>query len=115
MVHRQPKTRFRADRRGEQTFTYTVAQDTRNDVLVLANEDYEGYNQAGNRTGADPADAPRYLQTYVDDLARAGGSPASTWDVSAQGVPHDLGVLGRFDAVVWISVTTGSRKMKRMC
>ena len=23
------------------------------------------------------------------------------WDVSAQGVPHDLGVLGHFDSVVW--------------
>jgi hypothetical protein len=81
-------------------FTYTVAQDTGNDVLVLANEDYEGYNSAGNPFGPDPATGPRYLQTYVNDLAAAGIS-ASTWDVSAQGVPHDLGVLSHFDAVLW--------------
>ena len=23
------------------------------------------------------------------------------WDVDAQGVPHDLGVLGHYDAVLW--------------
>ena len=87
-------------------FTYTVAQDTGNDVLVLANEDYEGYNSAGNPFGADPADGPRYLQTYVQDLAAAGVS-ASTWDVSTQGVPHDLGVLSHFARSSGTSATIG--------
>ncbi|MGY1640553.1 M14 family zinc carboxypeptidase [Geodermatophilus sp. SYSU D00703] len=76
-------------------FTYTVARDG-GSVLVLANEDYEGYNPG--EPGATTA--PRYAQQYVDALADAGTSSA-VWDVSAQGVPHDLGVLGHFDSVVW--------------
>ena len=32
---------------------------------------------------------------------KAAGYPASVWDVSKQGVPHDLGVLAHFKAVVW--------------
>jgi hypothetical protein len=76
-------------------FTYTVARDG-GSVLVLANEDYEGYNPG--EPGA--VTAPRYAQQYVDALTAAGISSA-VWDVSAQGVPHDLGVLGHFDSVVW--------------
>ncbi|WP_091215119.1 M14 family metallopeptidase [Geodermatophilus siccatus] len=76
-------------------FSYTVAHDG-GSVLVLANEDYEGYNPG--EPGATTA--PRYAQQYVDALADAGLGSA-VWDVSAQGVPHDLGVLGHFDSVVW--------------
>ena len=77
-------------------FTYTVADEGGSHVLVLANEDYEGFNPG------DPAGptAPRYAQQYVDALTAAGISSA-VWDVSAQGVPHDLGVLSHFDSVVW--------------
>jgi hypothetical protein len=32
---------------------------------------------------------------------RAQGYSAALWDVSRQGVPHHLGVLGHFDGVVW--------------
>ncbi len=76
-------------------FTYTV-ENTGGSVLVLADEDYNGYNpgEPGQVT------APRYAQAHVDALA-ANGIDAAVWDVSAQGVPHDLGVLGHFDAVVW--------------
>jgi Zinc carboxypeptidase/Immune inhibitor A peptidase M6 len=78
-------------------FTFTVAQDEAGDVLVLANEDYEGFNPGA----PDPAvTAPRYAQQYVDALA-ANGISSTVWDVSAQGVPHDLGVLGHFGSVVW--------------
>ena len=31
----------------------------------------------------------------------AAGYDADVWDVDAQGVPHDLGVLSHYDAVVW--------------
>jgi len=61
-------------------FSYTVHQDG-GAVLVLANSSDEA-------VGA------------VAALAASGISTA-VWDVSAQGVPHDLGVLGHFRAVVW--------------
>ncbi|MGW4929737.1 M14 family zinc carboxypeptidase [Agromyces sp. NPDC004153] len=77
-------------------FTYEVAQDTDRSVLILANEDYTGYN---------PEPAPRndglkYLDERVEALA-ANGVTADVWDVDAQAVPHDLGVLGHYDAVLW--------------
>ena len=90
------------DRRGRdddvasEHFTYTVESDSRADVLVLANEDYTGVNPrypAGTN-------APKYAQTHVAAL-EAAGYDADLWDVDAQGVPHDLGVLGHYDAVVW--------------
>ncbi len=77
-------------------FRYTVAEATRNEVLVVANEDYTGVNPlypAGTTS-------PKYAQAYVDAL-EANGIDASVWDVTSQGVPHDLGVLDHFDAVVW--------------
>ncbi len=76
-------------------FTYTLARDG-GQVLVLANEDYEGFNPGA----PGQVTAPRYAQQYVDALT-ANGFTAAVWDVSAQGVPHDLGVLGHFDQVVW--------------
>ena len=77
-------------------FTYEVAQDTGHSVLVIANEDYTGYN---------PETAPRndglkYLDEHVEALEANGVTP-DVWDVDAQGVPHDLGVLGHYDAVLW--------------
>ncbi|HEX6956158.1 MAG TPA: M14 family zinc carboxypeptidase [Agromyces sp.] len=77
-------------------FTYELAEDSDSPVLVLANEDYTGYN---------PEDPPRndglkYLDEHVDALEANGVTPA-TWDVDAQGVPHHLGVLSHFDAAVW--------------
>jgi murein tripeptide amidase MpaA len=76
-------------------FTYTVAQDTGNNVLVIANEDYTGYNPE-----EAPSGAPKYIDTHLQALADAGYA-ADVWDVDAQGVPHDLGVLSHYDAVVW--------------
>ncbi|MGH8868605.1 MAG: M14 family zinc carboxypeptidase, partial [Actinomycetes bacterium] len=78
------------------SFTYTLESDTGNDVLVIANEDY---------TGVDPeypasVTAPKYDETHVQALEDAGYT-ADVWDVDAQGVPHDLGVLGHYDAVLW--------------
>ncbi|MGH3326555.1 MAG: M14 family zinc carboxypeptidase [Streptomycetales bacterium] len=65
-------------------------------VLVLANEDLNGVNP----DYPESVDAPKYARDYVGALAESGFDPAS-WDVSAQGVPHHLGVLEHFDAVVW--------------
>jgi hypothetical protein len=85
-----------ASRRTSESFTFSVAQDTGNQVLVVANEDYEGVNP----DYPPGVTAPKYAQAYVDALV-AQGIAASVWDVTGQGVPHHLGVLDHFDAVVW--------------
>ena len=77
-------------------FTYEVAQDTGTSVLVVANEDYTGVNP----TYPAGTDEPKYVDEYVDALVDNGVTP-DVWDVDAQGVPHDLGVLGHYDAVLW--------------
>ncbi|MGH3316612.1 MAG: M14 family metallopeptidase, partial [Nocardioidaceae bacterium] len=79
-----------------ETFTYTLESDDDADVLVLANEDYEGVNP----TYPPGTDAPKYDETHVAAVVAAGYS-TDVWDVDAQGVPHDLGVLGHYDAVLW--------------
>jgi len=77
-------------------FTYTAARDTEARVLVIANEDYTGVNP----TYPPGTNAPRYADAHVAAL-RAAGYDADVWDVDAQGVPHDLGVLSHYDAVLW--------------
>ncbi|MFE9683771.1 M14 family zinc carboxypeptidase [Streptomyces sp. NPDC006285] len=64
-------------------FTYTIAERPRADTLVVAEE------------GA----AATKAQTYVDAL-RANGRRALVWDVTTQGAPDALGVLGHFRTVV---------------
>ena len=77
-------------------FTYTVAADSGADVLIVANEDYTGVNP----TYPAGTTAPKYADDYAAALD-ANGISHETFDVDAQGVPHPLGVLGHFDAVVW--------------
>ncbi|MFG1943758.1 M14 family zinc carboxypeptidase [Nonomuraea sp. NPDC048826] len=77
-------------------FTYTLAEDSSAKALIIANEDYTGYNP-GTPTGAT---APKYAETYRQAL-RTAGYASETWDVDAQGVPHHLGVLSHFRAVAW--------------
>ncbi|MGH8826055.1 MAG: M14 family zinc carboxypeptidase, partial [Jiangellaceae bacterium] len=77
-------------------FTYAVAQDTGADVLVIADEDYTGVNP----TYPAGTDEPKYDELHVDAI-EAAGYDADVWDVDAQGVPHHLGVLGHYDAIVW--------------
>jgi hypothetical protein len=77
-------------------FTYEVEQDTGNSVLIVANEDYTGYN---------PEESPRndglkYLDEHLAAF-EANDVSADVWDVDADGVPHDLGVLGHYDSVLW--------------
>ncbi|MFC5636764.1 M14 family metallopeptidase [Streptomyces bullii] len=64
-------------------FTYTVAERSRADVLVVAEE------------GA----AATQAQKYVDAL-KANGHRAIVWDVATQGAPDALGVLSHFHTVV---------------
>jgi hypothetical protein len=77
-------------------FTYTLAQDTGSTALVVANEDYTGVNP----TYPAGTTAPLYLADHVAALT-ANGVATDTWDVDAQGVPHDLGVLAHYDVVDW--------------
>ncbi|MCW2505566.1 MAG: hypothetical protein JWO79_3850 [Actinomycetia bacterium] len=77
-------------------FTYRLAKDSSAKVLVLANEDYTGVNP----TYPAGTHAPKYAKTYQDAL-KAAGHGSEVWDVDKQGVPHDLGVLSHFKAVVW--------------
>ena len=77
-------------------FAYTVAADSGADVLIVANEDYTGVNP----TYPAGTTAPKYADDYAAALD-ANGISHETFDVDAQGVPHHLGVLGHFDAVVW--------------
>ena len=77
-------------------FTYTVRDAQRARVLVVADEDYKGINP----TYPAGTDAPKYAQDYVAALA-ANGVGSVVWDIDKDGVPHDLGVLKHFDAVVW--------------
>ena len=78
-------------------FTFTVESDTGHDVLVIANEDYRGVNPGPTPSGAT---APKYDEAHVAAIEDAGYS-ADVWDVDAQGVPHDLGVLSHYDGLVW--------------
>ncbi|WP_461472294.1 M14 family metallopeptidase [Microbacterium sp. HJ5] len=98
------KTRSRDLPKGEKAgkvesehFTYEVAQDTGNSVLIIANEDY-----TGARNGGEPplASGPKYLDEHIAALEANGVTP-DVWDVDAQGVPHDLGILSHYDGVVW--------------
>jgi hypothetical protein len=77
-------------------FTYQVAQDTGNSVLIVANEDYQGVNP----TYPEGTTGPKYIDEHVNALLANGVTP-DVWDVDAQGVPHDLAVLGHYDAVLW--------------
>ena len=63
---------------------------------MIANEDYTGVNP----TYPAGTTAPKYAAAHVAAI-RAAGYDADVWDVDAQGVPHDLGVLSHYDAVLW--------------
>lgn len=64
-------------------FTYTVAERPRAGTLVVAEE------------GATATQTQKYV-----DAVKANGRSAAVWDVAKQGVPHPLGVLSHFSAVV---------------
>jgi len=76
-------------------FTYVVGSDSGASVLILANEDYNGFGP--EQPGVD---APLYVGAYAEAL-EANGVSYDVWDVTAQGVPHDLGILSHYDLVIW--------------
>ncbi|GAA3422728.1 hypothetical protein [Streptosporangium vulgare] len=79
-----------------QHFTYKLEKKSNAKVLVVANEDYTGFNPDYPAS----VTAPKYAAQYKQALQTAGYS-SETWDVDAQGVPHHLGVLSHFKAVAW--------------
>ena len=66
-------------------------------MLIVANEDYTGVNPGPTPSGAT---APKYVDEHVAAL-QANGITPDVWDVDAQGIPHDLGVLSHYAAVLW--------------
>ena len=88
------KARFRTVT--SKPFTYRVQGAGTGDVLIVANEDYTGVNP----TYPAGTNAPKYLDAHVAAV-EAAGYDADTWDVDAQGVPHHLGALSHYDAVLW--------------
>jgi murein tripeptide amidase MpaA len=84
---------------GEQSdrFTYNVASDTDNRVLLVAAEDYSGASPV--KTGVT---APQYLSFYADAL-NAIDVPFDVYDVDGRGrtAPDALGVLSHYDAALW--------------
>ena len=79
------------------SFTYGVASDTGNRLLVVAAEDY---------TGASPASPGQtsavFLSFYTDALT-ANGVEFDVYDVDANGrtAPDNVGVLSYYDAVIF--------------
>ncbi len=78
-------------------FTYTVKSDTGAKVLVIADEDRNGVNPTFPNP---PGGGLQYGQLHLDAI-RAAGYSADLWNTDTQGVPHDLGVLSHYKAVVW--------------
>ena len=78
-----------------ESFTYQAVEESDDDVLILASEDY---------TGASPVQAggPNYLSFYEDALA-ANGTGYDVYDVDARDriAPDSLGVLSHYDGVIW--------------
>jgi murein tripeptide amidase MpaA len=78
------------------SFTYTAKEESRDRVLVLADENYSGPSPAQAPGG------PHYLSYYTQALDRLGIG-YDVYDVDANGLtaPHALGVLSHYDTVVW--------------
>ena len=70
-------------------------------MLIIANEDYTGVNSDGrSRPIIGQSAAPKYVDEHVAAFEANGITP-DVWDVDAQGVPHDLGVLSHYETVLW--------------
>ncbi len=81
------------------SFTYSAAVESENDVLVLAAEDYTG----ASHTPAYPAGPRPFFLSYYAAALEANGIGYDVYDVDARGrkAPDALGVLSHYDAVVW--------------
>ncbi len=78
-----------------ESFTYQAVEESEDNVLIMAAEDY---------TGASPVQAtgPNYLASYQAALD-ANGTGYDVYDVDARArtAPDALGVLSHYDAVIW--------------
>jgi len=78
-----------------ESFTYEAVEESDDDVLIMAAEDY---------TGASPVQdgGPNYLSYYQEALD-ANGTGYDVYDVDARErtAPDSLGVLSHYDAVIW--------------
>jgi Zinc carboxypeptidase/Immune inhibitor A peptidase M6 len=79
-----------------ESFEYRLVRDTGDDVLIIANEGYTGVNP----TYPAGTNSPKYVRAHRRAIRQAGYR-ADVWDVDRRGVPHDLGVLDHYDAVLW--------------
>jgi len=87
-------------------FTYTLAKDTGNQVLVLTAEDYTGkvadINDVSPIAQSTPYPGPLYQGDYEAALQKAGIG-YDVYDVDANGrtAPSAMGVLSHYKAIVW--------------
>jgi hypothetical protein len=81
-------------------FTYTVASDTGNPVLLVVAEDYTG--RSSLQGGLPYSDHPLYAGSYTAALD-AAGIGYDVYDVDAAGrvAPTGMGVLSHYKAVIW--------------
>ncbi len=86
---------FKSGSNTSDSFTYTAAVESDNEVLILSAEDYSGASPP-----QDPG--PHYLSYYEDALAD-NGIGYDVYDVDARGrkAASPLGVFSHYDAVVW--------------
>jgi hypothetical protein len=92
---------FSSGRSRSERAQFDVAGESTADVLVVAAEDRTGISNLPAYESTSP-DQPNYLDFYADAL-KANNVDFAVYDVDARGrrVPHNLGVLGHFDAVIW--------------
>ena len=90
------KDGWRDDDVSSAAFTYTV-KGMGAKVLVIADEDRNGVNPTFPNP---PGGGLQYGQVHLDAV-RAAGYSADLWNTDTQGVPHDLGVLSHYKAIVW--------------
>ncbi|MDA0166134.1 M14 family zinc carboxypeptidase [Solirubrobacter ginsenosidimutans] len=92
----EKKDGWRDDDVSSAAFTYTV-KGMGAKVLVIADEDRNGVNPT---FPSPPGGGLQYGQLHLDAV-RAAGYSADLWNTDTQGVPHDLGVLSHYKAIVW--------------
>ena len=102
------KVWFTGAKKTSDAFTFHVAHEHANEVLILADTDYTG---TSNFPAYAPGTATPFLQTYEDAVA-ASGRTYDVYDVDAMGAaPDHLGVLSHYDAVIWY---TGNDLLSRI-
>jgi hypothetical protein len=84
------------------SFTYTAAVESDNEVLIMSAEDYTG-------ASPNPSAGPHYLSFYEEALT-ANGIGYDVYDVDASGrkAATALGVLSHYDAVIWYTGRQGT-------